>query len=193
VADAIREVRGYGKIPGFYPTPPAVANTVLALVPDPGEGAWVLEPSCGMGDLALAAMERWSGVRLDGVEFRSSLAEVARLRLSPYGERAVVYNDDFLDHAYGERYQRIVMNPPFEGYADADHIRRAYDLLAPGGYLVAIASAVYTQGMHGRQKVRDFIRWLDDHDARAEPLPEGAFKESGTGTRTCAYVLRREG
>ena len=52
--------------------------------------------------------------------------------------------DDFLSYApTGVRYDRIVMNPPFEKRQDTRHIDHALDLLAPGGRLVAIASGSF--------------------------------------------------
>ncbi len=73
--------------------------------------------------------------------------------------------DDFEAPAGG--YDRVIMHPPFSDGRDADHVRRAYDMLKPGGRLVAITG----EGIHFRQdkKTTAFRDWIEArrHDGKA--------------------------
>jgi hypothetical protein len=83
-------------------------------------------------------------------------------------------------------YDRIVMNPPFEKGADIDHVRLAYDLLKPGGKLVAVMG----EGPFFRSdnKAKEFRDWLATVGT-SETLPENSFKgkdsfrQTGVNTR----------
>lgn len=85
------------------------------------------------------------------------------------------------------QFDRIVMNPPFERGQDMDHVRHAFDLLKPGGRLVAIMS----EGSFGRgdKKATGFREWLDEQKRKVEKLPEGSFtgkdsqRQTGVATR----------
>lgn len=76
----------------------------------------------------------------------------------------------------GGQYDRIVMNPPFSNGQDAEHIHHAYELLKPGGKLVAIAG----EGIFFRNdaKATAFRKWLEEVDGTSEKLPEGTFKDA---------------
>ena len=79
------------------------------------------------------------------------------------------------------------MNPPFNGGADVDHVRRAFDCLRNGGRLVGVLSG----GVTFRQdKATTLFRaWVRDQGGVIESLPEGSFRESGTGVNTAVVVL----
>ena len=166
------------KIPGFFPTPRPVINKMLAAA-DIQPGDKVLEPSAGKGDIADAIREQHPDAKLDTVEQQSSLRHILELK----GHN--VAGDDFLEHK-GE-YDKIVMNPPFERGADATHVERAYQLLKPGGRLVAIMS----EGTFFRetQVERGFRDWLNEHDGTSEKLESGsftgkdAFRQTGVASR----------
>ena len=76
---------------------------------------------------------------------------------------------------------------PCENSAEIDHLRHAFDQLAPGGRVVAVMS----EGPFFRQerKANDFREWLDDLGGESEQLPEDsfrgveAFRETGVRTR----------
>lgn len=165
----------------FFPTPPALAQR---LVQEAGiePGMKVLEPSAGKGDLADLA--RRAGGDVDVVELSTTLVPI----LEAKGHRVV--GRDFEAFAAPEGgYDRIVMNPPFSNGLDADHVRRAYDMLKPGGRLVAITG----EGIHFRQdqKAKDFRAWLAERGGRAEKLPDGSFKSAfrPTGVATRLVVI----
>jgi len=93
------------------------------------------------------------------------------------------------------QYDRIVMNPPFSNGQDAEHIQHAYELLKPGGKLVAIAG----EGIFFRNdaKAMAFREWLDQVGGTSEKLPEGTFKDSSlmatTGANTRMVVVEKAG
>ena len=166
-------------IPGFFPTPPPVIDRMVAAA-ELKPGLRVLEPSAGKGDIADAIREAEPEARLEVVEPAYSLRQILELK----GFSLV--GDDFMMLA-GEWYDRILMNPPFENGADIDHVRHAFDLLAPGGRLVAIMS----EGPFFRsdRKAEAFRQWLESVDGHSEKLPEGsfagkdAFRQTGVATR----------
>ena len=76
---------------------------------------------------------------------------------------------------------------PFANGLDIDHVRHAFDQLAPGGRVVAVMS----EGPFFRQdrKASEFREWLDALAGESEQLPEDsfrgveAFRETGVRTR----------
>ena len=73
------------------------------------------------------------------------------------------------------------------------HIQHAYNCLLPGGRMVAIIPGD-GDGWNAEDQIsKRFKGWLDDKDWQYHSLPEGAFKESGTGVSTCYIVIDKEG
>jgi hypothetical protein len=79
-------------------------------------------------------------------------------------------------------YDRIIMNPPFSNGRDIEHVRHAYELLKPGGRIVAIMGegAFYRQD----KKAEAFRAWLDDLGGTSEKLPEGSFMDPSLPVNT---------
>jgi len=98
---------------------------------------------------------------------------------------------DFLAWTSQERFDRIVMNPPFSlpghDLADVDHVMHAASMLAPGGRLVAVMGAAFT--FRASAKAFEFRDWLNAWGATVVPLPDGSFKESGTGVRAVVVTV----
>ena len=67
---------------------------------------------------------------IETVEMSSTLRNI--LQAKGYN----VTSTDFMTHEGA--YDRIVMNPPFSDGMDAEHVQHAYNMLKPGGKLVAI-------------------------------------------------------
>jgi len=172
-------------LPGFFPTPPAVAERLIDLATI-ASGMTVLEPSAGTGDLADALRRRSPTASVSVIEWQHSLVEV--LQLKGYA----VLARDFLTFPTPEhlptRFDRIVMNPPFEQEQDVAHVRHATSLLAPGGRVVAIVS----EGVFFR-KTRAalvFRQWLEEHRSVTELLPPKAFTGSQRPTAIrCRIVV----
>ena len=157
-------------IPGFFPTPPELGRKMIQLAQiDPGMTA--LEPSAGVGHLADLLKE--AGAVVTVVERHSTLRGL--LEAKGY----TLAGHDALD--VEGVYDRIVMNPPYEGQQDIDHIRAAYERnLAPGGRLVSLAS----KGVEFRddRKAKGFRSWLEGLGGVIEHVEEGAFKKSDRST-----------
>lgn len=91
-------------------------------------------------------------------------------------------------------YDRIVMNPPFSNRRDVEHVRRAYDLLKPGGRLVAIMGEGSFFGQD--KKAQEFRDWLDSVGGTSEKLPEGSFQDPtlpvNTGVNARMVVIEKD-
>lgn len=170
------------KIEGFFPTPTPLVDQMIDYA-DIKPGHEVLEPSAGKGNIADQIMVSAPDASLDVVEYNTSLASL--LEVKGYN----VVGNDFLEYS-GKQYDRIVMNPPFENFQDIDHVKHAYDLLKPGGKLVAIMGAGVK---NSRKKAVEFREWLDDAGSYIEDLPEGSFKgsERSTGVNTVMVTIEK--
>jgi hypothetical protein len=84
----------------------------------------------------------------------------------------------------GSGYDRILMNPPFSDGRDIQHVRHAYDLLKPGGRLVALMgeSAFTNQG----KRATEFREWLERVGGTEEKLAEGTFNDPSLPVNTGA-------
>lgn len=169
ITDAKREFQA------FY-TPPDLAHEVVRLA-QVGPDHLVLEPSCGDGALVSPIVA--TGALVDAYEIRPEPAEEVRDR---FGNDCTVAVGDFLEVEPRPVYDRVTMNPPFAKQADARHVLHAAKFLAPGGRLVAIMSASVTfRDTPLYREVRDLVT---ANGGSIDPLPEGSFKESGTGVNT---------
>lgn len=148
----------------FFPTPKATAQRMVEKA-DIQEGMSVLEPSAGNGNIAETIRE--SGIEPDVVEVSSSLRDVLEVK----GFNLV--GQDFMDT--DGQYDRIIMNPPFSKNQDIEHVQHAFDLLKPGGRLVAIMG----EGAFFRndKAAAEFREWLNEVDGIEEKLPEGTFTD----------------
>jgi hypothetical protein len=81
------------------------------------------------------------------------------------------------------------MNPPFEKMQDVEHVRHAYALVRPGGWLVSVVSE--SPFINGNKKGKEFRLWLKRICADVFDLEAGAFKESGTGVKARYIVVRK--
>lgn len=181
---AEREIIGQKVGIDFFPTPAHVAQRMARLA-HIREGMRVLEPSAGNGNLADAAKAE------GGVVEVIEIAERLRNILTAKGYNVVAH--DFDGFMPDEKYPAILMNPPFSNRRDAAHIMRAFDMLAGGGTLVAIAG----EGVFfGKDKQAEAFRdWLDAHGAEVEQLEGGTFQDNALLAQTSAnarlIVLRK--
>lgn len=160
---------------GWFPTPQVIAERVVAMAGiEPGMR--VLEPSAGEGALVRDLLV--AGALVDCVEINVVRAERVR------DMQCQCMCADFLQVLPNPVYDRVLMNPPFAKRADIHHVTHARQFLKPGGKLVAIMSA----GVAFREDklAADFRAQCDS----IEHLPDGAFKESGTGVRTVVVTMR---
>lgn len=176
------EVSNHKKDFQFFPTPKIVAETICDLAEIDSESI-VLEPSCGKGNIADVAWEM-NPALLIGIDLDTTLSE--SLKEKPYKTTLGV---NFLTYDPEDNFNRIVMNPPFSKHQDIDHIYKAYQILVSGGIMVAVVSE--SAFWNSDKKSETFRGWLDTVNAEIHPLPEGAFKESGTMVKTRIIKIRK--
>ena len=177
IAALEREVK-FADIPGFFPTPPALIRKMMDAA-DCDPGMKVLEPSAGKGDI-LAALTA-AGCNAVGFEINYTLADICKAK-GLRCERA-----DFLEMEPCPMLDRVVMNPPFEQYQDAKHVRRAFDWLKPGGRIVAIVGA----GCLHAARCEWFRDWLREVGAVVDHQPAGSFADAfnPTGVNVALIVI----
>lgn len=173
-------------VPELFVSPPAVAERVVDEA-DVRQGDLVLEPSAGLGALALVA--RALGATVVCVEQAPACANALRALEFTVEQGDFLEVGDTLAGMTGARgsFDAVIMNPPFS--ADIEHVRHAYGFLKPGGRLSAVMSGG-TEYRTGKRtaEFRAFVKALG---GEIEKLPDGSFEESGTGTGTVLVTLRR--
>lgn len=173
--DSVEVVNRQQTFQSFY-TPVKIARQVMELA-DLFAGQKVLEPSAGSGrlldELLLNGIFKSDIV---AVEFDGTVAET--LKQKGFN----VLCADFLacgDLDWPEKFDRIVMNPPFTNGQDIKHIRHAMKFLGEDGRIVAICA-------NGPKQHEEFdavaSQWID--------LEPGAFSESGTNVNAAIVIFQ---
>jgi len=166
----------------FFPTSPELAAKLVKTAGvKPGMSA--LEPSAGNGAIAQAV--KAAGAVVDCIELNPRL--VTELRTQGYND---VIEGDFLKIKRNPAYNVIVMNPPFNGGQDIAHVRKAWELLLPGGKLVSIMSPAMT--FHTDKKHTAFREWAEEIGAEVTKNPAGSFKHAKTSVDTITFVATKE-
>lgn len=182
IAELIEKVK-FSPIPGFFPTPPDVVERMIdAAGLQYSIGCKVLEPSAGIGSIVDKIAKRHS---VKCIESNYALVEILKAK----GHEA--YHEDFLKVCLTvEKFDRILMNPPFENGQDIDHIRHAYGMLAEGGRLVAIMST--GPFFRGDSKSRQFRVWLESVKHERQEIPPKSFQTMEAFRKTgvnCAMLV----
>lgn len=164
---------------GYFPTPPAVAETLLGLA-GITPGAKVLEPSAGDG--ALVAAIALAGGFVDAIEIDEKRCGA----LITQGLASAVMQADFLTVTPWP-HDLVVMNPPFARQQDIGHVMHALNFLRPSGRLVSVMSA----GVTFRQNfaAETFRKLVAGRGGSITELPADAFKASGTAVSTVIVVI----
>lgn len=200
VFDAMKESLKAGvkvvSAPQLFPTPPDLARRMADIA------AWhcggslagkrMLDPEAGTGNLIRAAMNAATGfdcyLRVTAVEISSALVsgleEQRRKTLYANDSNFKIVHADFLDLQPSdlEQFDVILMNPPFKNGEDIKHINHARQFLKPGGILVAICAGGPRQEEQLKTLTHSWVK-----------LPEGTFKESGTGVNTVLLTIHAPG
>jgi protein-L-isoaspartate O-methyltransferase len=167
---------------GYFPTPKAIVMKMCDLA-DITPGQDVLEPSAGQGAISTELYHRGAKV------FACELLEANRKVLLEDGMPPITLfsEPDFMQLETHLKFDRVVMNPPFEKRQDIKHVLRAFQFLEPGGKLVSVMSS----GIKFREDRmgQDFRNFVEEHDGQIIDLPEGSFKESGTGVNTVIVTI----
>jgi len=159
----------------FFPTPKNLAKQVCEMA-EIGSLHNCLEPSAGRGNIADEMLAHCP----NSVTVVELNAENESFLAGKYTN--VFIGQDFLTWETNQKFDRIVMNPPFAKKQDIKHILRAWNLLAGGGILVAILSP---SPFYCNDKTSaEFLDFLNRQNATVGDFGEGEFKESGTSIRT---------
>lgn len=173
----------------LFETPEPLARRMVALACRDGDR--VLEPSAGHGRILKALCDMDLAGSVTGVELNDFNFGILRDRFSAFPGVSLVHAD-FPVWAKQEapRFGSAVMNPPFSRNADIAHISWAWRLLAPGGRIAAICSE---HGFFAEDQQSCWFRdWLKTNRITDEKLPDGAFRESGTGV-SARLIYGRKG
>lgn len=180
----------------FY-TPIELADRLVAAA-DPQLGERILEPSCGCGALIAAVLRRQPKATVHAIDIdEAAIFEAAALVSSyqnagivPSGLQVKLVTADFLDVDPTPIYDAIVMNPPFAKCADIDHVMHAWRFLRPGGRLVSIMSASWSQRGGGRlKKRRAFYEFVEELGGEIDELGGDAFASVGANVHTVLLKL----
>lgn len=182
----------------FYPTPPSVAEKMLAGL-DMAYVGTVLEPSAGKGDLVRAIAEKnrvhycHRNLDVDCCEIDPYLRQILQYNFSTekkqeiidqygYGNREYdlidntklhVVHDDFLTYSSMKHYDLILMNPPF---ADgARHLLKALHMQRDGGLVICLLNAETLRNPYTDNR-QELVKKLQDLNAEITFL-EDAFKD----------------
>jgi predicted RNA methylase len=166
----------------FFPTPPYVADAVMALV-NLQSTHRVLEPSAGTGALVIRALQVVTAQNIVAIEI--NLDRVMHLKSNFPGVRAHHYN--FLKCLPSEfgKFDRIIMNPPFTRGVDLKHVSHALEFLVSGGRLVSVIA-----GGRTKKTVLESLQ-CPVSSCNITSLPDKSFKGSGTSVATSILVLDR--
>jgi len=167
-AAELRTVAQFKHIPNFFPTPRRLVLRMIERA-ELFEGANILEPSAGKGNIA----KELTGYPLTCIERAYSLVEYLK------GHGILCECADFLTVEPTPQFDRVLMNPPFERGQDEKHVRHALRFLKPGGRLVAIVSTTTAKRLED-------IEGMD-----VERLPSDTFAKSerSTNVQTCLIII----
>lgn len=140
IHETIQNIISMGTLPDiktfqYYPTPASLAEFLVDWA-DVDDDHSCLEPSAGQGGIAKFMPAK-----------NTTCVEISKINSNILKQREFknVINEDFIKWAdkTSERFDRIVMNPPFsEGRAEL-HTKMAFSLLNKDGVLVAVLPASF--------------------------------------------------
>lgn len=147
------------------------------------DGDKVLEPSAGHG-----AISRFFSPNTENVIIEPSGKLAALAQMNTDG--AKVINSNFEDYNVVNKFNAVVMNPPFGvgGKTAMAHVAKAFKHLRDNGRIIAIVP-------DGPSMTKRFERWYDSEEAANAYLvgevllPGEAFKRAGTGIFTKILVI----
>ena len=118
----------------FVPTPGNIIEMMIKLLGDINPADKILEPSAGYGHIADKLVEK-TILRPNQIDVIEPVEDLRKV-LHSKGYKLVDY--DILKYNPREKYDKIIMNPPYDNGSDILHLLHCYDILKPGGKLVCI-------------------------------------------------------
>jgi phospholipid N-methyltransferase len=162
---------------GLFVTPQAVADLMAATL-DPQPGETILEPQAGTGSLIRATLARCPSVKFTACEINPRLCQ--HLYESDI-TGMTLRQGDFLTMDVPDRFDAVIMNPPFRRGIDCAHIDRALGLLKPKGRLVSLCYDGTAQA-----------RLLRPHALTWQVLPARSFAKEGTNADVVMLTMRKK-
>lgn len=151
---------------GYWPTPVWLVDEMISLMGD--RPARVLDSSAGKGDILLRVRHHHPHIQLVAAEWDAHLGKILQLRGIP-----VIASDALTVH---EKFDHVLINPPFEKGRDIEHIRHAYTHnVGEGGRVIAICGDMAFSDP-------DFRQWVKDHGFSRQ-YEQVEFEESGRKTK----------
>ncbi|MBT7915082.1 DEAD/DEAH box helicase family protein, partial [Candidatus Bathyarchaeota archaeon] len=168
----------------FFATPEPLGMKMVQWA-DIRPGEDVLEPSAGHGAIA-----RWfpENSQSRAIEYTHELS--SKLALHFDGD---LLTGDFMEHHVVNKYDAIVMNPPFGrgGKEAADHVRKAITHLRDGGRIVALVPT-------GPAADKQFAKLLSSDEIKDVylvgniKLPSVTFERAGTKVATRVLIIEKQ-
>ena len=177
-----KRVTNWKKQTEYFYTPKNVINIMFGTIPlYYNEQLEFLEPSCGKGHIA------------DEITTLFPNSKVTCIEINPYHcefMKQKGYNPictDFLTVEPEEKYDVIIMNPPFK--EQKEHIMHAYKFLKNNGYLVTVATSSVLQ--LSNKKGQEFKKWFQEKNGAWYKLPQNSFKEAGTNVNAILLIFEK--
>jgi 16S rRNA C967 or C1407 C5-methylase (RsmB/RsmF family) len=176
----------------YFATPDITASLMATEIGAIGTGR-VLEPSAGDGALVRAVLRQHPAAEVTAVEVDDARVRLLYRQFRMPGVDGHVYSERFQDFALQAfedssfvPFDAVVMNPPFTEPGDprawSTHFGLAWDLLAPGGRMVAILPNSYRfSELRAAREVRELV---EGSGGMVVDLPESTFAGVGTNVRT---------
>jgi predicted RNA methylase len=167
---------------GYFPTPPAVVKRLLEIAQiEPGMR--VLEPSAGTGNIVRVLID--AGAHVTAVEIDQNNCLVLQRDQAITGGIDILHGD-FLIYNWPDKFERVVMNPPFAKNVAPAHVLKALTFLKPGGRLVSVMPSSVT---FRTDTLNRMVRAAVEAGGSIEALPEDSFAESGTNVNTVIVTM----
>lgn len=183
VKQKITAKRGNREGKEWYATPEPVGLMMVRLS-GAHSGDEILEPSAGDG-----AIGRYmpSDASVTFIEPSESLASRARMN----NTNANVIVAPFEQHLPNNKYDAIVMNPPFGqgGSIAIKHLVKAFDHLRNGGRVVALLPVGNMEELMVKRQKLGHFQYI--HTVAMIDLPSVTFENAGTAVNTRIYVFEK--
>jgi phospholipid N-methyltransferase len=181
--DQLKEGVKVVAVPQLFPTSPETSARMVEIA-DIKQGQDMLEPSVGTGNIvnAIAQVVDLADINLTTVEINHHLSAIISARFKSINAVCLDFMQFNVD--YELKFDRILMNPPFADYQDIEHIKHAYNMLKPGGRLVAICA-------NGPRQNAELRSLVEQCGGEWEDLPPNTFKHAHTSVNTALLLLTK--
>ena len=183
VKQKVTAKRNYREGKEWYATPEPVGLFMVNLA-GAHSGDDILEPSAGDG-----AIGRYmpSDASVTFIEPSESLASRARMN----NTNANVIVDGFEEHGTNNKYDAIVMNPPFGqgGSIAIKHLVKAFEHLRDGGRVVALLPVGKMDELIAKYQADGYFEKI--YTVAEFTLPSSTFENAGTRVNTKIHVFEK--